>query len=166
MDKNALPLWVQLLLPILSGIAVVGFFKLRTAGSSLLEGRVKTLEDAGFNITYRDRLTDRLARIETVLSLVKENQKELLDTMEASLADAAHSDDTPELDYYLDKVKTGAGLSVQERVEAIKLLGELIANPETSAGKRSAYASIRGVMLSKLKSQHREQRLEMLSSLR
>lgn len=164
MDKNTLPLWVQLAWPIVVGVAVIAFSKLRTQGTALLESRIKSLEDAGFNIAYRDRLTDRLARIETVLSLVKENQKELLDTMEVSLAEAAHSDDTPDLDYYLDKVKTG--LSPQERIEAIRLLDKMIADPATSSGKRGVYSTIRGVMLSKLKSQHRERRLEMLERLR
>jgi hypothetical protein len=163
MDSTPLPVLVQLGWPIVVGLALFALTRLR----SPLEGRVKSLEDAGFNIGYRDRLTDRLARIETLLNIVRENQKDTLDAMVESLADVAHSDETPDLDYYFDKIKAVKfrNLTATDLRNFIQLLDKYIADPKF-AEKRSTYATIRGAAISHLRAQHREKRLNAFTQLR
>jgi hypothetical protein len=163
MDTTPLPLLIQLGWPIVVGLALFALTRLR----SPLEGRVKSLEDAGFNIAYRDTLTDRLARIETLVGVIRENQKDTLDAMAESLADIAHSDDTPDLDYYFDKIKAVKfrNLTAVDLRDFIQLLDKYIADPEF-ADKRSTYANIRGLAVSHLRAQHREKRLNAFTQLR
>jgi len=121
-------------LSVASLIGVVALFLINKFKPSGMDKIWKAIEKLCDTVSGKDGLSERLVRFETIMSFYQKH-----------VADALHSDTSPELDKILEKISAKTPLTMEETQKAKELIIQIKQDPAIPKDRKIGYAFILSV---------------------